>query len=59
MVTLQLKRVDLLLSHMDRVLSNVLFEQSGVPASLEEGDMKKYLKQVLIETQKDKNVTGG
>jgi hypothetical protein len=39
--------------------SNVLFEQSGVHASLEEEDMKKYLKQVLIETQKDKNVTGG
>jgi hypothetical protein len=39
--------------------SKVLFEQSGVPASLDEGDMKQYLKQVLIETQKDKNVTGG
>jgi hypothetical protein len=40
--------------------SDVLFEQSGIPASLEEGDMKKYLKQVLIETQRDKeNVTGG
>jgi hypothetical protein len=39
--------------------SNVLFEQSGVPASLEEGDMRKYLKQVLIEMHRDKkNVTG-
>ena len=39
--------------------SNALFEQSGVPASLNEGDMKQYLKQVLIEIQKDKNVAGG
>jgi hypothetical protein len=39
--------------------SDVLFEQSGVRASLEEGDMKKYLKQVLIEMHRDKkNVTG-
>jgi hypothetical protein len=39
--------------------SDVLFEQSGVRASLEEGDMKQYLKQVLIEMQRDKNVTVG
>lgn len=37
--------------------SDVLFEQSGVPASLEEADMRIYLKQVLVEMQKDKNVT--
>jgi hypothetical protein len=37
--------------------SDVLFEQSGVPASLEEADMRIYLKQVLVEIQKDKNVT--
>jgi hypothetical protein len=39
--------------------SDVLFKQSGVPASLEEGDMNKYLKQVLIEMQKDKKATVG
>jgi hypothetical protein len=39
--------------------SDVLFEQSGVRASLEEGDMKEYLKQVLIEMQRDKNITVG
>jgi hypothetical protein len=38
--------------------SNVLFEQSGVPASLEEGDMRNYLKQVLIEMHRDKKVIG-
>jgi hypothetical protein len=39
--------------------SDVLFEQSGVRPSLEEGDMKEYLKQVLVEVQRDKNVTVG
>jgi hypothetical protein len=36
--------------------SDVLFEQSGVRPSLEEGDMKEYLNQVLAEVQRDKNV---
>jgi hypothetical protein len=39
--------------------SDVLFQQSGVRASMEEGDMKEYLNQVLIELQRDKNVTVG
>ena len=38
---------------------DVLFEQSGVRPSLEEVDMKEYLKQVLVEVQKDKNVAIG
>jgi hypothetical protein len=39
--------------------SDVLFEQSGVRPSLEEEDIKEYLKQVLIEVQRDKNVAVG
>lgn len=39
--------------------SNVLFEQSGVRPSLEEADMKEYLKQVLIEIGRDRNVAVG
>jgi hypothetical protein len=38
---------------------DVLFEQSGVRPSLEEVDMKEYLKQVLVEVQRDKNVAIG
>jgi hypothetical protein len=39
--------------------SDVLFEQSGVRPSLEEGDMRDYLKQVLAEVERDKNVAIG
>jgi hypothetical protein len=39
--------------------SDILFQQSGVRASMEEGDMKEYLNQVLIELKGDKNVTVG
>src|ERR671922_2438056 len=39
--------------------SDVLFEQSGVRPSLEEEDIKEYLKQVLIEVRRDKNVAVG
>ena len=35
---------------------DVLFEQSGVRPSLEDGDMKEYLKQVLVEVKRDKNI---
>jgi hypothetical protein len=38
---------------------DVLFEQSGVRPSLEEVDMKEYLKQVLVEVKRDKNVAIG
>jgi hypothetical protein len=38
---------------------DVLFEQSGVRPSLEEADMKEYLKQVLVEVRRDKNVAVG
>jgi hypothetical protein len=39
--------------------SDTLFEQSGVHPSLEEGDMKEYLKQVLLEVKRDKNLLMG
>jgi hypothetical protein len=39
--------------------SDTLFEQSGVHPSLEEGDMKEYLKQVLLEVKRDKNLLLG
>lgn len=39
--------------------SDVLFEQSGGRPSLEETDMKEYLKQVLIEVRRDRNVAVG
>jgi hypothetical protein len=39
--------------------SDVLLEQSGVRPSLEEKDMKEYLKQVLIEVKRDRNIAIG